>query len=173
LEHEQRMTDENQQQQPRRSFLFDTSISMRRYVLRMGLISLLPSIAIGMVLAATGVVNEKTGPSFEGGPWLLVLASVWFIGPALETLLMSLILWVLSFFTRRMVLLAVMSALIWAVLHSLAAPVWGLVIFWPFFIFSCSYLAWRQKAWWRAVWVTCCVHMFQNFIPGIVIAATL
>jgi hypothetical protein len=166
------MTDENQQQQPRRSFLFDTSISMRRYVLRMGLISVLPSAAIGMALAAAGAVNEQAAPSFEG-PRLLVLAFVWFIGPASETLLMSFILWLLSFFTKRIVLLAVISALIWAALHSLAVPVWGLVVFWPFFIFSCSYLAWRQKAWWRAVWVSCCVHMFQNFIPGIVIAATL
>jgi len=163
------MTDENQAQQPRRSFLFDTSISMRRYVLRMGLISLLPSMAVGIALATTGVVNEQTGPGFEG-PVLVVLAFIWVIGPVSETLLMSFILWVLSFLTKRMVLLAVMSALIWAGLHSLAAPAWGLVVFWPFFIFSCSYLAWRQKAWWRAVWVTCCVHMFQNFLPGIVIA---
>jgi len=120
-------------------------------------------------MGAMGVVDEQTGPGFKG-PVLVVLAFVWVIGPVLETLLMSFILWVLSFLTKRMVLLAVMSALIWAGLHSLAAPAWGLVVFWPFFIFSCSYLAWRQKAWWRAVWVTCCVHMFQNFLPGIVIA---
>jgi len=69
LEHEQRMTDENQQQQPRRPFLFDTSTSMRRYVLRMGLISVIPSLAIGIALGVAGLVNEETSPSFEGGPW--------------------------------------------------------------------------------------------------------
>jgi len=73
------MTDENQAQQPRRSFLFDTSISMRRYVLRMGLISLLPSMAVGIALATTGVVNEQTGPGFEG-PVLVVLAFIWVVG---------------------------------------------------------------------------------------------
>ena len=167
------MTDENQQEpQPKRSFLFDTSISMRRYVLRMGLISVIPSMAIGIALGAAGLVNEETAPSFEGPP-LLVLVSCWFIGPAIETLLMSFVLWVLSFFTKRMVLLAVISALIWAILHSLAASAWGLVVFWPFFIFSCSYLAWRQKAWWRAVWVTCCVHTFQNFLPGLLVVLIL
>lgn len=49
----------------------------------------------------------------------------------------------------------------------------GLVVFWPFFVFSCSYLAWREKSWWHAVWVTFCIHAFQNVLPTIAIVSTL
>jgi hypothetical protein len=86
---------------------------------------------------------------------------------------MSLILWVLSLVTKRTVLLAVISAFIWACLHSVAVPAWGLVVFWPFFVFSCSYLAWREKSWGRAVWVTFCIHVFQNVLPAIAIVSIL
>jgi hypothetical protein len=101
---------------------------------------------------------------------MFLIVSVIFICPVLETLLMSLIFWILSFFTKRKLNLAITSAIIWAGLHSFAAPAWGLGVLWPFFVFSCSYLAWREKAWWRAIWVTACIHMFQNFLPGLMLA---
>jgi len=84
---------------------------------------------------------------------------------------MSPILWGLSFITKRKALLALMSALLWAGAHSLAAAAWGLVVIWPFFIFSCSYLTWREKSWRHAIFVTFCVHAFQNFLPGILAVA--
>lgn len=78
-------------------------------------------------------------------------------------------IWGLRFFTRRPLRLAFYSAVIWAVLHSLAAPAWGLGVIWPFFVFNCAYLAWRPRAWWRAIWVTMCIHAFQNFFPALLL----
>jgi hypothetical protein len=166
------MTEENGKQDRPRSFFFDTSVSMRKYILRMGLISLVPSIIIALLLAVSGIADEGSGPDFEG-PALVVLPLVLIAGPAIETLLLAFTLWLLSFFAKRKVVLALVSALIWAGLHSLAAPAWGLVVFWPFFVFSCSYLAWRERSWGRAVWVTFCIHVFQNVLPGIAIVSTL
>ena len=149
---------------------FDTRISMRRYVLRTGLISLLPSLALIFILALSGIITEETGPAFEGSPVELIVLIV-IVGPPIETLLMGLGLRLLSFITKRSVPLAAMSALVWACVHSIAAPAWGLGVIWPFFVFSCSYLAWRQRGWWRAILVTSCVHAFQNALPTIVAVA--
>ena len=145
---------------------------MWKYILRTGLISLVPSLIIVLILGLTGVITEETGPEFQG-PAIGLLIGLVVISPPLETLLMAVVLWILSFITKRQVRLAVISAFIWAVVHSLIAPAWGLGVIWPFFVFSCSYLGWRRRSWWRAVLVTSCVHAFQNTLPAIALIATL
>ena len=89
------------------------------------------------------------------------------VGHPMETLLMVPVLWMLSFPTKREVPLAVMSACAWAVLHSLLAPAWGLGVIWPFSVFSCSYVHWRRRSFWRAILVTSCVHSLKNLVPNI------
>lgn len=172
MEPEQDTTDQQKKQPRLLSLLFDNQISMWKYVLRTGLISLVPSLIIAMILALTGVITEETGPDFEG-PAIGLFIGLVIIGPPLETLLMALVLWLLSFITKRPVQLAVISAFIWAGLHSLIAPAWGMGVIWPFFVFSCSYLSWRRRSWWRAILVTSCVHAFQNILPSIAIITTL
>jgi hypothetical protein len=154
------------------SLLFDNQISMWKYILRTGLISLVPSLIIALILGLTGVITEDTGPEFQG-PALGLLIGLVVISPPLETLLMGGVLWILSFITKRQVRLAVMSAFVWAGVHSLIAPAWGLGVIWPFFVFSCSYLSWRRRSLWRAILVTSCVHAFQNILPSIAVIATL
>ena len=149
------------------SMLFDTRVSMRKYILRSAIISFLPSLMIVFLLAASGIMTEERAPSFEGEPLFILLMLV-VVGPPLETLLMAPILWILSFVTKREVPLAAMSACIWAGVHSLAASAWGLGVIWPFFVFSCSYLNWRRRGFWRAILITSCIHSLQNLIPGIV-----
>jgi hypothetical protein len=153
------------------SMLFDNRISMGRYVLRAGLISFLPSMVIVFILAASGIMTEERAPTFEGNP-LFILLMVVAVGPPIETLLMVPILRILSFLTRREVPLAVMSACVWAGFHSLLVPAWGLGVIWPFFVFSCSYLTWRKRSFWRAMLITSCVHSLQNLVPGIIAVAT-
>jgi len=160
-------TTVEEKKQPRLICLLFNNISIWKYILRAGLISLVPSVIIAIILGMTGVITEDTGPEFEGSALGLLFTLVIF-GPLLETLLMGGGLWILSFITKRQVLLAIISAFIWAVMHSLFAPAWGLVIIWPFFVFSCSYLAWRKRSWWHAILVTSCVHAFQNILPTIV-----
>jgi hypothetical protein len=171
MEPEQDSTVEEKKQPRLLSLLFDNHISAWKYILRTGLISLVPSLIIVMILGLTGVVTEETGPDFEGSaPGLLIGLVI--IGPLFETLLMAGGLWILSFITKRQVRLAVMSAFVWAGVHSLVAPAWGLGVIWPFFVFSCCYLSWRRRSWWRAILVTSCVHAFQNILPAIALIAT-
>ena len=149
-------------------FFFNTDKSMRRYILQMGLISLIPSIVILLILSATGILNEATAPEFKGPPVMIYISMV-LLGPFIETLIMSFSIWCLAFITGNKYVLALLNACAWAILHSLLVPAWGLGVFWPFFIFSCAYLAWRKKGWWRAIWVTACIHAFQNAIPGLAV----
>jgi hypothetical protein len=148
------------------SLLFDTNVSIPRYVLRAGLISLIPSLAISITLGLLGIMNEETAPEFEG-PVIFVGLSMILISPPVETLIMAPILKLLSFVSKRRVRLAIMSACTWGIFHSLAAPAWGLGIIWPFFVFSCCYLAWRKRSFWLAILVTSCVHAFQNTLPAL------
>jgi hypothetical protein len=172
LEPEQLMIAEERKQLWLFSLLFDNRVSMWKYVLRTGLISLVPSLIIVLIFGLTGVISQETGPKFEGPAVGLFIMMV-IIGPPLETLLMGGVLRILSFATKRQVWLAVISAFLWAGLHSLMAPAWGVGVIWPFFVFSCSYLSWRRRSWWRAVLVTSCVHAFQNFLPSIAAIAML
>ncbi len=151
------------------SMLFDNRISMRRYVPRAAVISFLPSMIIVAILASSGIMTEERSPTFEGDPLYLLLMVV-VIGPPIETLLMAPILWLLSFITKHEIALAAVSACIWAGFHSLFASAWGLGVIWPFFVFSCSYLNWRERSFWRAILATSCIHSLQNLIPGIVAA---
>lgn len=150
------------------TLFFRTDMSPGRYVLRMAVISFVPTALFGALLGALGFVSEDNAPQFAGPPLLLFLGIVLF-SPMVETLLMSAIFGILSLFTRSPLTLALVSVVIWTALHSLAAPIWGLVIAWPFFVFSCAYLAWRRISWTRAVGVTCGIHSLHNLIPALAV----
>lgn len=153
------------------SLLFNTEGPVWRYILRAGLISLVPSVLVAFLLGAIGLADEGAMPQFDpksNAVLLFVLLVI--VSPLLETLVLGLGLWLLSFATRNLLHQALASCILWAVLHSLAAPLWGLTIVWPFFVFSCAYLAWRRKSQWHAMGVACGIHMFQNLLPGVLVA---
>ena len=62
------------------------------------------------------------------------------------------------------------SAVGWGIAHSTVAPIWGLVIWWPFLIFSTLFVTWRERSLWLAFAVPMCVHGLQNLIPASMIA---
>jgi len=148
-------------------FFFDTDMPMRRYVVRSGTVSLIPSMTIAVILGATGLMNEENAPDLDLGEPIATFTFIVIVAPFCETLLMALGLWMFSFATRRPLRLALFSAILWAVLHSVQSPFWGLGIIWPFFVFSCGYLAWRRRAWWRGIFIATGIHAFQNFFPAI------
>ena len=163
------MPDEGSRSEPD-SFLFNSELAVWKYALVMAGISFVPSILLSFGLGAAGVMTEESGPELGGfGPVTDFAMIVW-LSPVVETLLMGVILKALSFISRRRYVLAAMSCGVWAGLHSLCSPAWGLVVFWPFFVFSCSYLAWRRRSWRHAVCVTSLVHMLHNLLPGLAIA---
>jgi hypothetical protein len=89
--------------------------------------------------------------------------------PIVETLIMA---GFLSLFLRFMPPAAaiLLSAVGWGVAHSLEALGWGLVIWWPFLIFSTLFVVWRQRGFWAGVGVVAATHALQNVGPGWIVA---
>ena len=89
--------------------------------------------------------------------------------PIVETLIMAIVLSLLArFFSPTVTVLG--SAALWGVAHSLQAPVWGLVVWWPFVIFSTLYMVWRERGVVAAIGVAAATHALQNLVPGWTIA---
>ena len=97
------------------------------------------------------------------------LALLVVFAPFLETLIMA---GFLAVFIRIMPPAAaiLLSAVGWGVAHSSQALGLGLVIWWPFLIFSTLYVVWRQRGFWIAVGVVTATHALQNLIPGLAVA---
>ena len=62
------------------------------------------------------------------------------------------------------------SAIGWGIAHSLKAPLWGLVIWWPFLVFSTLFVTWRSRSLALAFALPMCVHALQNLIPALLVA---
>jgi hypothetical protein len=123
---------------------------------------------VSLALSATGSLVPGSVPELSGSPdpsTALILFIV--VSPLVETLFMAGILVVTRFVSGNLWIRAAISALIWAALHSAVASLWGVVILWPFFVFSCCYLAWRNRSRRHAFGVTCFVHMCHNALPSV------
>ena len=89
--------------------------------------------------------------------------------PLVETLIMAAGLSILARFLSP-TLAVLTSAALWGIAHSLQATVWGLVIWWPFVIFSTLYMVWRERSVSAAIAVATATHALQNLVPGWAIA---
>ena len=148
--------------------LRNTDQRVWNYVWKATLISLLPSLAISAVVMS---MLPDEGPSFEG-PVVLSVIGMLVLSPWLETIILWGILWILRRFMARRTRIAIASAVLWGGLHSLMAPAWGLIVAWPFFVFSVCFLEWEKKSKGRAIVVTALVHTCQNLLPAIALVAS-
>jgi membrane protease YdiL (CAAX protease family) len=130
------------------------------------ILSMVGSIALAALSRA--VAPALPAPEFAmKGPMAFFMLVVF--APFVETLIMAgLLSLLLRLFTPGVSIL--LSALAWGVAHSSMALGWGLVIWWPFLIFSTLYVVWRQRGFWLAVGIVAATHALQNLAPGLVVA---
>lgn len=130
------------------------------------LLTISGSTALGFLLArlAPGHAGPDLGDA--SAPMTLFLVAVF--SPIVETLIMAGVLQLLLRWLAPWQSV-VASAVLWGILHSLASPLWGAVIWWPFLIFSTLYVTWRGRGVWRAVGIVTAVHVLQNVFPAILI----
>jgi membrane protease YdiL (CAAX protease family) len=140
------------------SFLFETDGAQYSYVLRLWLLALIPSLLLSGLVSM--LIPSAEGPDLvTRGPLPVLLIVV--AAPLLETLIMGGILLVL----RRFVGFGpaiIVSALIWAIAHSLSAPIWGLIVWWPFLVFSAAFLVWRRTGLFVPIAIVTLAHAMQN-----------
>lgn len=128
-------------------------------------VSLLLSFLVGLLLP------QAAQPDFDNGGPAAIFALV-IVAPLLETLIMGTVLMVLLLVLPPVGAIAV-SAVGWGIVHSMIAPAWGLVIWWPFLIFSTLFVAWRQRSLVLAFLVPACAHALQNLLPAILVTRGL
>jgi hypothetical protein len=150
-------------------FLFRSDEPAWRYVLKAWLVSLGPSIALGLLVGL--LFPDLSRPDFPveiGMPTLLFLLVI--VSPVVETLILLPIVLVLQRFLGSGPAV-VGSAIAWGVAHSLQAAAWGLVIWWPFLIMSITLLTWRARGLWTALAVTISIHALQNAFAAVFLVA--
>ena len=125
-------------------------------------------ISILLSLLAAFVLPEAAAPKFEITGAAAIVALVVF-APIVETLIMGFALMLLQLLFSPAVAILV-SAVGWGIAHSLAAPGWGLVIWWPFLIFSTLFVTWQRRSFVHAFGIPACAHALQNLLPAILIA---
>jgi hypothetical protein len=129
-------------------------------------LSIVGSLILATIFAT--LTPQLKGPEFpmKGLPALFALV---LFAPFIETLIMAGMIWL---FERLLPTTGaiVASAIAWAAFHSTQALGWGLVIWWPFLIFSTLYVVWRQRGFWAGIGVASATHALQNLGPGLLIA---
>lgn len=144
------------------AFLFDTSHPKTPYVLKAWALSLLPSLALSLLAVS---IAENTPAPDLGGTGVVAYAMVVLFAPVVETFLMVPPILLLNRFFGPAAA-AIGSALLWGLLHSLAMPLWGFIIWWPFLIFSTIIVAWRRKSVATGMVLVILVHAMQNAVAG-------
>ena len=129
------------------------------------LLAFVPSLLLAA--AAQWLLPDAGRPSFEVGG-LETIALLVIFAPLVETLVMAA---VLELLLRLMPPAAaiIASAIGWGIAHSLAAPAWGLVIWWPFMIFSTLYVTWSKRSVLAALAIVFAVHALQNLGPSLLL----
>ena len=125
-----------------------------------------PSIVLAWIISKFAPGAET--PDFGNLPPVLVIFAVVIFAPVVETLIMGTVLLLLLRVVTPTIAVLI-SAVGWGVAHSLQAPTWGLVIWWPFLIFSILYVTWRQRSKLGAIGIAASVHALNNLIPALLL----
>lgn len=136
------------------------------------------TVAVGWLLAfpasilLAGAIHfllpDAKGPDFPVGGGLALFLLVVF-SPVLESLIMGGVLLILLRFMPP-TWAVIVSAVGWGAAHSAEAWIWGLIIWWPFLIFSTVFVTWRSRSLWAAFGLPMLIHGLQNLGPALLIA---
>ena len=123
--------------------------------------SLLLAMLVGYFLPRVAAPNVPVGGLI---PFLLVVI----FSPVVETLIMAVAIEI-GLLMLPPVAAVILSSIGWGIAHSLAAPAWGLVIWWPFLIFSTLYVTWRGEGRALALAIVATVHALNNLGPALLL----
>ena len=131
-------------------------------------LSLGGSLALAALIGA--LLPEAQAPDFSWylGKGMFTVVVLALITPAIETLILAGIASTLLRWMRP-VHAVLLSSLGWALAHSTSAPIWGLVIWWPFLIFATLYLVWKKRSLWWGLFIPFAIHALQNLPMAVAI----
>ena len=128
-------------------------------------ITTIPALLLSVLVSS--LMPAVAGPSFPVNGLSTMMLLVVF-APLVETLIMAAAIEILMMvMPPRFAIIA--SAVGWGIAHSVAAPAWGLVIWWPFLIFSTLYVTWRGQGRLLAMGIVFAVHALNNLGPALLL----
>ena len=128
-------------------------------------VTTIPALLLSVLVSS--LFSQAAAPTFPVNGLSTVLLLVVF-APLIETLIMAAALEILLLvLPPRFAVVA--SAAGWGIAHSLAAAAWGLVIWWPFLIFSTLYVTWRGQGRTMAMGIVLAVHALNNLGPALML----
>lgn len=140
-------------------WLSDWEKPVWRYLFRATAIAFLPAMLLSLALTGCEIYKLEVRAEYIG--WLAADA---LLSPWVESAFMVPVFWLLRKIRVRKEWLPIASALVWAARHSLSNPWWGVVVFWPFYVFSRCFLGHEKISQNRAFIVTSLLHTFYNVL---------
>jgi hypothetical protein len=136
------------------------------------LVAWLASIAGSLLIASIIklVAAEAEAPNFDWliGKGFFAIFILSLATPLLETLILAATTGLLLRFVSPLYAI-LLSSFGWALAHSYQTPVWGLVICWPFIIFTTLFIVWKQRSLAWGIVMPWLAHALQNLFPAIAI----
>lgn len=117
-----------------------------------------PVAVLGTIIHVSGLAR----PEMPAGDWRYYLGDCLVAAPLVETALMFPVLWLLEKCRVKASFLPLASAVFWAVLHATKYPVQGLMVAWPFWIFSKVIVRWKGVSKNRAYLAAVAIHAIHN-----------
>ena len=142
-------------------FLLNIKTPALIYIFKASSVSFFPSACIVFLLVLNIDFEKYQVPSTGALEPIDVFGYVVF-APIAETAVMFLIFKGLMKITNKFWLLVFANAFFWAGIHGLSSVYWGLCVFFPFVVFSISYLNWKAVSESKAYWITTLTHSVHN-----------
>jgi membrane protease YdiL (CAAX protease family) len=138
--------------------LANTNQPLRLYIFKVYILALCIGLTITFLLDFLAPNAES--PDFEMG--LTSFIVIVFVCPMLETFLMIPIISLIRKITSNILYVSIISAFIWAIMHSLQIPLWGVGVFTLFFLMSMAYQYWDTHSRGHALLVVMMIHALNN-----------
>jgi len=144
-------------------WLFKVNGNLVVCALQRGLVSFAGSALIAYLLLATDAkIRDANADYLYFQVFTLVILT-----PLIENFFLVLIIEFLIKNRLSLVRVSLFAAAVLSSIHSLFSPAWGVVVFWPFYIFGAAYIGGRGLGRKRAYFLSVLIHGIQN-IPGAV-----
>lgn len=115
---------------------------------------------IALSLIGSGSIGWNSRGEIHFG--FIDLFGLTLLSPIVETWMLSGIVYVLLKKIKPRIVAALITAFIFAFLHGVMSPIWFFGTFWPFFVFSFSYISWRTQSFNKAFIAACVPHSLHN-----------
>ena len=152
-----------------------SALAEPRKPLRAILVAWLLCLGGSLLLSAVSqvLVPDMATPQFPKVPPGVLIFMLVVFAPVVETFIMAALLELMLRLRIPSAAAVVLSALGWGVAHSLQAPMWGFVIWWPFLIFSTLFVTWRARSVLAALAMASAAHALHNLVPALMLVAGL